>query len=731
MVNKTKKNKKTNNKINTNNKTQKITCNSFQPFEDKVEKLFKENNLDILSQSYNLETEVVKDLKKAVSPSQIKPENDFYSYINERWLKNINVNKEQQYIVQIDNFRLVQDKVYRQLIEIIENYIKNNNSNTKLYSCIKNAYQSFKGYNTTKQTKEYAHTILTHIDEIIEKGNVWQMLAFVNSNEIISSNAPFVWTISPDDKNPKIYECYIEPPQVTLLDIDIYFDDKPDTKEIKQYKNKYRNRYSKYLDDIFTIAFGEKHGFNVKDVYECERIMLNAMECNAIKTNNEDENYNVVKKDESIKIIKFDWESFCIHLGFSKVPSHFITSNINYLLCFTKILIEEWSTPKWRTYWIYIYINQLIRWDKKGSLLFYNFHGNFLRGQQTPIDPQIRPIFGMSFLFNTFLTNQYVKIYQNKERIEYTKALAEDLKIVFKRIIRRNNWLQLKTKETALDKLDNLRFIIGSLDTLRKDPILPYKNNDIWGNLLKKVNWRHKQAIQLVGKHVINIPVINWNTNPPKMDGNQAYIVNAMYVPVENSIYIPLAYLQNPFIDLNERGIEYNLAHIGFTIAHEMSHALDDLGSKYDKNGKLTDWWSTEDKKHFSKIQKNIVKQYETYALRDNIQFDAWPTIGEDLADISGFTICQEYLRDIQLKNKNTLPIQSLAFKTFFVYFAIQSRQKLSKKSILAQLKNNPHPLDKYRCNVPLSRSRIFRTLFNVKKGDGMWWNSLNDVWAT
>jgi len=731
MVNKTKKNKKTGNKININNKTQKITCNSFQPFEDKVEKLFKENNLDILSESYNLETEVVKDLKKAVSPSQIKPENDFYSYINERWLRNINVNKKQQYIVQVDNFRLVQDKVYRQLIEIIEDYTKKNDSNTKLYSCIKNAYKAFKGYNSPKQTKEYANTALMYIDKIIEKDNVWKMLAFVNSNEMISANAPFVWTISPDDKNPKIYECYIEPPQVTLLDIDVYFDDKTDTKEIKQYKNKYRNGYLKYLDDIFRIVFGEKHGFNVRDVYDCEINMLNAMSCQAIKTDNEDSNYNLIKKHEAMKILNFDWETFCSHLGFTNAPSHFITSSINYLLCFTKILIEKWNTSKWRTYWIYIYINQLIRWDEKGAHIFYNFHGKFLRGQQTPMDPDIRPIFGMSFLFNTFLTNEYVKKYQNKEKIDYTKALADDLKIVFKRIIRRNNWLQLKTKETALDKLDNLRFIIGSPDILRKDPILHYKNNDIWGNLLKMVYWRRKQAIQLVGKHIIDIPVINWNSNPPKMDGTQAYVVNAMYTPVENSIYIPLAYLQNPFIDLNERGIEYNLAHIGFTIAHEMSHALDDLGSKYDKNGKLYDWWTNEDKKHFSRIQTNIIKQYETYALLDNIKFDAWPTIGEDLADISGFAICQEYLRDIQLKNKNTLPIQSLAFKTFYVYFAIQSRQKLSKKAILAQLKNNPHPLDKYRCNVPLSRSRIFRTLFNVKKGDGMWWNSLNDVWAT
>jgi predicted metalloendopeptidase len=161
-----------------------------------------------------------------------------------------------------------------------------------------------------------------------------------------------------------------------------------------------------------------------------------------------------------------------------------------------------------------------------------------------------------------------------------------------------------------------------------------------------------------------------------------------------------------------------------------MSHALDDFGSKYNKYGQLENWWTEKDKKQFEKIQENIVKQYELFASYDGIKLDAWPTIGENLADISGFAICQEYLRDFQLKNQDILPVQSLSFTSFFVYFAIQSRQKISKKAILAQLKTNPHPLDKYRCNVPLSRSRIFRAIYDIKKGDKMWWNTTSNVWA-
>jgi putative endopeptidase len=202
-----------------------------------------------------------------------------------------------------------------------------------------------------------------------------------------------------------------------------------------------------------------------------------------------------------------------------------------------------------------------------------------------------------------------------------------------------------------------------------------------------------------------------------------------MYAATENSITIPLAYLQKPFIDLEERGIEYNLTRIGFTIGHEMSHALDDWGSQYDYTGKLHNWWTEKDVKSFKKIQTDVVKQYEAFAAQDGIIFDAWPSIGEDLADISGLTICREYLRDFQLKNEDDLPIVKLSFEAFFVYFAIQQRQQISKKAILAQLKTNPHPLDKYRCNVPLSRLPTFRVIYDIKKGDKMWWPSTNRVW--
>jgi predicted metalloendopeptidase len=110
-------------------------------------------------------------------------------------------------------------------------------------------------------------------------------------------------------------------------------------------------------------------------------------------------------------------------------------------------------------------------------------------------------------------------------------------------------------------------------------------------------------------------------------------------------------------------------------------------------------------------------------------KFDASIGIGESLADIQSMAVCSEYLRDFQEKNEDLVPIRYLGFEAFFTYFAFQQRQFVSKKALGAQLKTNPHPLDKYRCNVPLSRSEIFRAIYNVKPGDGMWWHNTDTVW--
>jgi len=577
--------------------------------------------------------------------------------------------------------------------------------------------------NPKSYSKKLALDAINIIDNFIKNDNPWALLAYLSKDEMLAPNSPFVWSLNPDDKEPDIYRCYIEPMKFLMLDINVYFDDETDI----NYKQKYKNAFFDASKKIFDVTIG-KNDFNVKYLFDVQAEIFEALGC--IDISKREKTYNKVSKNEALKKYGFDWIEFSKQLGFKSTPDFFITSSLNYLKCGSKLFLNNWKTPKWRTFWIYLLIKRIARITKDWENIIFEFHGKYERGQEAlNVSDAVSSSLYMTIPFNTFLTNEYVRKFENPQAMEYTKILCSDLKLVFRRILKRNKWLQPSTKKYALKKIDNFKFIYGKPDNLTPDPDLSY-GKLLYDNMKKINDWRHREFINLEGKNVIDIPMVDWNSYPVKMTGSQAYIVNASYTPSKNAIYLNLGYIQKPFIDLDERGIEYNLAHIGFTIGHEMSHGFDDWGSQYGFDGKLNDWWTEKDKKKYKKIQEDVIKQYEEFAARDGIKFDASIGIGEDLADISGMAICDEYLRDFQDNNKDLIQIRALSYEAFYTYFAFQQRQFVSKKALSSQLKTNPHPLDKYRCNVPLSRSDIFRSLYNVKRGDGMWWNNTNTVWS-
>jgi putative endopeptidase len=691
----------------------------LKPFEANFSKTLPAKSLLLTNEEKK--KEFVKELMTKFSPHSIKPNNNFYDYINYLWLKNVSLEKQQKYIVQIDDFRLVQDKVYHQLNEIIVNYYTTHND--KLAKNLKNYYTSIIQMNPKKYTKKLALEAVKTIDKYFIENNPWALLAFFNSDEMTSPYAPFVWSVDPDEKNNKVYRCYISSGTFNMIDINVYFDDGIDV----DYKEKYRKEFYKYVSKIFRTLLGSNHGYNPKDVFEVEQQILNTLGC--IEVTKNEVPYNKVYSREALENYGFNWEELAKHIGYKNVPEFFITPSLNYLKCGSDLLLKNWNTPQWKTYWLFSIFKNLIRITRDWERIIFEFKGKFERGQEALNETAaVSASLYMSVPFNTFLTNEYVKHYESKEAIKYVEILCEDLRLVFKRILMRNKWLSSSTKKYALKKLDHFKFVYGKPDNLREDPDLDY-GLIIYDNMKKINDWRHQKFIELEGKPIIDIPQMDWSNYPVKLAGDQAYIVNASYTPTQNRIYINLGYIQKPFVDLDERGIEYNLAHIGFTIAHELGHGFDDWGSKYGWDGNLHNWWTPEDLKKFNAIQADLVKQYEEFAARDGLVFDASIGIGENLADIQALAICSEYLRDFQEKNQDLVPIRYLGFEAFFTYFAFQQKQFVGKKALSAQLKTNPHPLDKYRCNVPLSRSEIFRAIYNVKRGDGMWWHNTNTVW--
>ena len=726
----TKKNKTTNNSTKKNRRTSKqleIYCkqhaNTFNSFEKEYE---KKVNVNTKEHETYIKKKLTNLFNTPFTPSKFTPKNDYYTYINYSWITNKSkeLKAKAKHYVQIDSFRMVQEKVYYELIDIIKEYIKNNDSPKT--NAIKNVYNSLHNLDN-KSAEKYIEYYLQLTNTRIASGNLYRILGGQNTNEIISWASPIVWNVLRDEQNIKYYKSTISAPKLALYDYVLYIENPADSPFTKKYKANVKREYLKFISTMFNLVLGKNHGLKAMDVWDCEYNILTALGCDSVK--NDNLGYNILTHEEGLKY-GFDWNEYATQIGYKNVPKTFICTSLNYLKCMMELLQtnDAWQSLKWKTYYYYINFKQIIRFHSKWRILYYNFHGKFIKGQPIPYPRELYPVFGMSFCFNTFLTNEYINKNKDQRYIDYTHNMASDLLTVYKRIIRRNTWMSPSTKKYALLKLEHIKLDVGSPKILREDPVLNYDNKEAYQNMLKLAHWRSKKFIDLDGTSSdTDIPVIDWEEF--KMVGKQSYIVNAYYTPTENAIYVPLAYLQKPFIDLEERGIEYNLAFIGYTLAHEMSHCLDNSGSKYDEKGNLHNWWTEQDLKKFNLKIKNVIKQYETFASYDGIKMDATLSTGENLADISGLAICQEYLQDFQQNNNDIGPIQALSFEAFFTYIAIQSRQKIFDKAINAQLKINPHPLDKYRTNCPLARLELFRSLYNIKKGDKMYWDSTDTIW--
>ena len=700
-------------------------ANTFNRFEEDYEKTFANN---LRKHNKDTEDELIKLFKTPFTPTKYRSQDDYYTYINYQWLSNKTeeLKSKLKHYVQIDSFRVTQEKVFYELIDIVKEYIKTNKS--RKAKAIKCVYESL--YNLdNKSAENFVKYYVELTDKRIASGNIYEILGGFNKNEIIAWGSPIVWSVLTDEKNVKVYRSTISAPQLTIYDYELYIEDEADEQDTKKYKKEFKQRFLSFIEEMFNLCLGRGHGLEAKDVWECEYEMLTALGCNKLKDDDEG-GYNVLTKKEALDKCGFDWDKLARIIGYKNVPNTFICTSINYLKCIMDTLTKDnaWQSKKWRTYYLYINFRQIMRFHSKWRLAYFDFHGKFVKGQPIPYPQDIYPIFGLSLCFNTFLTNEYIDRNKKQQYIDYVHNMGSDLLTVYKRIIKRNTWLSPSTKKYALLKLENIKLLVGSPKILREDPILDYSNKEAYQNMRKIAFWRTKRMIELDGKSSeIDIPIIDWEEF--KLVGKQSYIVNAFYTPTENSIYVPLAYLQKPFIDLDERGIEYNLAHIGYTLGHEMSHCLDDLGSKYDEKGNLHNWWTKSDRRKFDRKVKDVIKQYEKFASYDGIKMDASLSTGENLADISGMAICENYLKDFQEKNDDIVPIRALSFHAFFIYLAVQARQKIFDEAVKAQLKTNPHPMDKYRTNCPLARLKLFRSLYNIKEKDKMYWKSTDTIW--
>lgn len=88
--------------------------------------------------------------------------------------------------------------------------------------------------------------------------------------------------------------------------------------------------------------------------------------------------------------------------------------------------------------------------------------------------------------------------------------------------------------------------------------------------------------------------------------------VNAYYTPNKNQIVFPAGILQPPFYDITYPNA-LNFGAMGVVMGHELTHAFDDQGREFDRDGDLAPWWNNDTINRFQKRTECLVEQYSSF----------------------------------------------------------------------------------------------------------------------
>lgn len=305
----------------------------------------------------------------------------------------------------------------------------------------------------------------------------------------------------------------------------------------------------------------------------------------------------------------------------------------------------------------------------------------------------------------------YAEKFFSEDAKQDVEKMVRDIIDVYRSRIKNVSWMSDITKEKAIKKLDTMGVKIGYPDKFETylDDVEILSTGDggsYFSNNLRIIKAERQQMIKLQGT---TVDKTQWYMYP--------YTVNACYVPTSNDITFPAAILQAPMYDVNAP-YEQNLGGIGYVIAHEITHAFDNNGAKYDENGNAADWWEPQDYEAFQKLCDEMIEFYDGEEGVPGIPCDGTLTLSENVADQGAVSCVTEIAAGLENPDFKML-YQSMA--KCWVSTATREYYGYAAQA-------DVHSIDKLRVNKTVVNCDEFYKAFDIDETDGMYVSPQNRI---
>ncbi len=636
---------------------------------------------------------VLENMDTSVTPNQ-----DFYNYVNGSWMKNTEIPDDR---TSWGGFSVLRKSTDADVLAILDEAEKSGK-----YSEGTDQAKALAIFNTKLDTlarnEAGLKPLQPALDDIAAVSNLAELQTVLATNPAVSS--PFLSIGAGADLNDSsMNTVYLGANGLGLPDRDYYILEDSKSKEIRVEYKKHIARMLQKLGDSEADATAA-----AEKILEMETALaiprLDKVESRDARNFN---NPRSVEEADAM-LTSVDLKKMIKDLGIKKEFDTLTVTQLKYTAALDKFLnntsIED--------------IKTLVRWDTFNSAsgrlstdietANWEFYSKYLSGakKQRPADE--RALATVNGTVGEALGQLYVDAKFPPEAKAKAETMIANVIDAYKNRIQNLDWMGEETKEKAIEKLDKFTVKIAYPDKWEDYSTMEVSaDKTYFENMTAVGKWGQLKNYEDIGEPVDKS---KWGMSPQT--------VNAYFNPLNNEIVFPAAILQPPFYNYTaDEAVNYG--GIGAVIGHEISHAFDDSGARFDAEGNLKNWWTESDLEAFTKRGNALAEQYSNVEVLDSVFVNGKFTLGENIGDLGGVLGAYDGLQKYYAENGRPENIDGFTpEQRFFMSWATVWRTKSRDEALRTQIKTDPHSPGMVRAVQPLLNVDAFYEAFDIKEGD-------------
>ncbi|MDG1063713.1 MAG: M13 family metallopeptidase [Flavobacteriaceae bacterium] len=648
----------------------------------------------------NMTAEQIPGIDLQNMDTTVNPKDDFYNYVNGNWAKTTTIPEDE---TRWGGFGVLRKKTRQDVLDIV-----NTSKEFGTYAEGTDQKKALLIFETVLDTiardEAGIEPIQPLLDAIKDIKNISDLQTAYAST--IGISAPLAGLSASTDLNNSSMNIAWVYPTGLGLQRDYYLDQDEKTKTIRDQYVAHIARMLQFIDyDEAEAAAAAEKILALETQLAEPRLDKVAMR--------DARNYNNPMTLDELQALTpvLDWSKIVSDMGITKELGTINVMQPEYMKALNNFLtttsiddiktLMDWSTLNSATSMLTTEINRA-NWE---------FYSKTLRGAQMMRPADERALGTVDGAVGEAIGKLYVEAKFPPEAKAKAETMIAHVISAFQNRIQQLDWMTEETKAKAIEKLDKFTVKIAYPDEWEDYSELEVKEgNSFAENMLAVQAWSRDKNLAEIGAPVDKS---EWGM-PPQM-------VNAYFNPTNNEIVFPAAILQPPFYNYTADDA-VNYGGIGAVIGHEISHAFDDSGSRFDGDGNLVNWWTDQDLEEFTKRGDALAEQYSAIEVLDSVYINGKFTLGENIGDLGGVLGAYDGLQLNFAENGRPEDIDGFtAEQRFFMSWVTVWRTLIREDALRTQVKTDPHSPGMQRALQPLKNIDAFYQAFNIQAGDKMW----------